>query len=174
MSIDSQLKTQIERAALELIDGRGAHASPGACVEDLTPDAACRKPETFEHSIAELLAHISYWMDYDMKRMRGAPDPYPTHAAESWPEFANLTEAEWRNIVNRFRELSNQLEAVCRSDAGAWTKHAPAAHPTHERNISTVGGMIFQLISHNSYHVGQIVDVRRAIGAWPPRGGDTW
>lgn len=165
----------MERVALELIEGRGAHADPVACVEDLPADAACRKPPGFEHSVAELIAHINYWMDYDMKRMRGTPDPYPEHAVESWPEFAKLSNVEWKKTVERFRELLRQLESVCRSGAEAWTKPAPPAHPSHERNISTIAGMIFQLIAHNSYHVGQIVDVRRAMGAWPPRGGgDTW
>lgn len=172
---ENDVRDQMERVALELIEGRGAHADPTACVEDLSATLAARKPVGSEHSVAELLAHINYWMDYDMKRMRGTPDPYPEHAAASWPEFAKLSDAEWKQILDRFRELLRQLEAVCRSDAAAWTKQAPAAHPSHERNISTVGGMIFQLIAHNSYHVGQIVDVRHAIGAWPPRGGgDTW
>lgn len=169
------LKCQMERTALELMEGRGAHASPLASVEDLPAELATRKPSGSEHSVAELLAHINYWMEYDMTRMRGNPDPYPQHALESWPEFASPNEAEWRKIVERFRELLQQLATVCRSDEAAWTKQAPAAHPSHERNISTVGGMIFQLIAHNSYHVGQIVDMRRAMGAWPPRGGgDTW
>lgn len=175
MPDDSEVKAQMDRAALELLQGRGAHADPIACVEDLSADAASRKPTGFTHSVAELLAHVNYWMDYDMKRMRGSPDPYPEHAAASWPEFEKLSDVEWKKITDRFRDLSRQLETVCRSDAAMWTKQAPAAHPSHERNISTVGGMIFQLIAHNSYHVGQIVDVRRAMDAWPPRGGgDTW
>jgi len=165
----------MERAALELGDGRGAHAAPIACVEDLTAELACRKPVGFVHSVAELLSHINYWMDYDLNRMRGTPHPYPEHAVESWPEFAKLSEAEWKKIVAGFKCLLGQLENVCRSDIAAWTKQAPAMHPSHERNISTVGAMIFQLIAHNSYHIGQIVDVRRAMGAWPPAGGgDTW
>jgi uncharacterized damage-inducible protein DinB len=29
--------------------------------------------------------------------------------------------------------------------------------------------------AHNSYHIGQIVLLRRMLGAWPPpTGGDTW
>ena len=31
------------------------------------------------------------------------------------------------------------------------------------------------LALHNSYHLGQIVLLRRILGAWPPpSGGDTW
>jgi len=169
------LKEQMERVALELMEGRAAHADPIACVEDLSAELAARKPAGFERCVAELLAHINYWMDYDMNRMRGTPDKYPQHAAESWESFDRLSTDQWKKIVERFRVLLRALEAICRSDEADWRKKAPATYPSHERNISTVGAMIFQLIAHNSYHVGQIVDVRRAIGAWPPRGGgDTW
>jgi hypothetical protein len=35
--------------------------------------------------------------------------------------------------------------------------------------------VLYQLAAHNSYHVGQIVVLRQALGAWPPPGGgDTW
>ena len=174
-NVKSDLKAQMERVSLELVEGRGAHVVPVGCIEDLGAEAACRKPAGFEHSICEIVTHLNYWMEYDMKRMRGTPDPYPVHAAESWPSSKDVREADWKKIVNRFRELLHELESVCRSDASAWTKQAPAAHPSHERNASTVGAMIFQLITHNSYHVGQIVDLRRALGAWPPaNGGDTW
>jgi uncharacterized damage-inducible protein DinB len=171
----NDLKAQMERVAFELAEGRGAHVDPVGCIEDLRADTACRKPAGFEHSICEIVAHLNYWMEYDMKRMRGTPDPYPAHAAESWTSSENVREADWRKIVGRFRELLYELESVCRSDASAWMKQAPAAHPSHEKNASTVGAMIFQLIAHNSYHIGQIVDLRRALGAWPPaKGGDTW
>jgi len=175
MPNETELKAQIERVALELIDGWGAHADPLSCVEDLRAGLASRKPPGFTHSVCELLAHLNYWMEYDLTRMRGTPAPYPAHAAESWPSFDSIDEAEWKKIVARFRELLDELRAVCRSGVEAWMKRAPTTHPSHERNASTVGTMIFQTITHNSYHLGQIVDVRRALGAWPPAGGgDTW
>jgi uncharacterized damage-inducible protein DinB len=171
----NDLKAQMERVALELVEGRGAHVDPVGCIEDLRAEVACSKPAGFEHSICEIVAHLNYWMEYDMKRMRGTPDPYPGHAAESWPSSERVREAEWKEIVDGFRKLLRDLESVCRSDALAWMKQAPATHASHEKNASTVGAMIFQLIAHNSYHIGQIVDLRRALGAWPPtKGGDTW
>jgi uncharacterized damage-inducible protein DinB len=171
----NDLKAQMERVALELVEGRGAHVDPVGCIEDLRVEVACSKLGGFEHSICEIVAHLNYWMEYDVKRMRGTPDPYPAHAAESWPSSESVREADWKKIIDRFRELLRELESVCRSDASAWMKQAPATHASHERNASTVGAMIFQLIAHNSYHIGQIVDLRRALGAWPPaKGGDTW
>jgi uncharacterized damage-inducible protein DinB len=175
MSEADGLKGQMERVALELLVGRGAHADPLACVEDLTADLAGRTPPGFTHSIFEIAAHLNYWMKYDLKRMRGAPDPYPAHAAESWPGRPHVRDADWKKEVETFRRLLEDVASACRSRAAGWLRQAPPTHASHERNASTVGAMIFQTITHNSYHLGQIVDLRRALGAWPPaQGGDTW
>lgn len=175
MTDEAPLKTQMERVALELIEGRGAHADPLACIEDLSPQVAARKPPGFNHSVFEIVAHLNYWIDYDMKRMRGAPDPYPEHAAESWPARPIVDTSLWNKEVERFRRLNADLARVCKLGVSSWLIQAPAMHQSHERNASAVGALIFQTITHNSYHVGQIVDIRRALGAWPPaKGGDTW
>jgi uncharacterized damage-inducible protein DinB len=175
MSEESQLKAQMERVALELLEGRGAHADPLASIDDLTGELASHRPAGFAHSIFEIVAHLNNWMEYDMKRMRGAPDPYPEHAAQSWPSAQNVENTPWSKEVERFRELQQQLARVCRLGIASWLSQAPAMHASHERNASTVGAMIFQTITHNSYHIGQIDDLRRALDAWPPAsGGDTW
>ena len=175
MSDRNALLAQMERVALELLEGRGAHADPLACIDDLTADSASRKPVGFTHSIFDLVAHLNYWMEYDMKRMRGAADPYPVHASESWPSGQNIHDAQWTKQVERFCELQKELAILCRSGIRSWLSSAPATHVSHERNASSVGALIFQTITHNSYHIGQIVDLRRALGAWPPsKGGDTW
>jgi uncharacterized damage-inducible protein DinB len=169
------LKMQMERVALELIKGRGAHADPIACVEDLPAQFAIRKPAGFEHSILEILAHVNYWMRYDLKRMRGRSDPYPEHAAESWLRSEEVQARRWPEEVEKFRELLQELAATCQSDERTWLVEAPAMCVGHQRNASSIGAMIFQSITHNSYHIGQIVDLRRTLGAWPPaKGGDTW
>ena len=175
MPDETRLKAQMERVALELIEGRGAHADPLACIEDVPAELATRKPSGFEHSILEIVAHLNCWMRYDLKRMRGSPDPYPEHAAESWLSPEGVLVGRWPEEVERFGELLQELAEVCRSDVRTWLTEAPAMCVGHQRNASSTGAMIFQSITHNSYHLGQIVDLRRAMGAWPPgKGGDTW
>jgi hypothetical protein len=35
--------------------------------------------------------------------------------------------------------------------------------------------VLWQTLVHNSYHLGQVVQVRQALQAWPPKtGSDTW
>ena len=67
------------RALTELLHGKGAHADPVACVEDLSAELAERHVEGFRHSIAQLVFHMNYWMDYELRRIRGKRPPYPEH-----------------------------------------------------------------------------------------------
>src|SRR5258706_11089200 len=59
------------RALTELLQGKGAHADPIACVEDLTSELAARHVKGFPHSIGQLLFHMNYWMEYELRRIRG-------------------------------------------------------------------------------------------------------
>ena len=39
----------------------------------------------------------------------------------------------------------------------------------------TVRDNLLMVMCHNSYHLGEIVQLRRRLGAWPPpKGGDIW
>jgi uncharacterized damage-inducible protein DinB len=45
----------------------------------------------------------------------------------------------------------------------------------HGKKTETVLDVLWQMVAHNSYHIGQVAMLRRAFGAWPPAsGGDTW
>jgi hypothetical protein len=59
------------RALTELLRGKGAHADPIACVEDLSAGLAARHAEGFPHSVGQLVFHMNYWMDYELRRIRG-------------------------------------------------------------------------------------------------------
>ena len=69
----------------ELLRGQGAHADPLACVQDLPAELAARQVAGFPHSVAQLVFHMNYWMDYDLRRVRGEKPPYPTHNSGSFP-----------------------------------------------------------------------------------------
>jgi len=170
------LKTVLEQPLVELLDGKAAHASPLACLEDLSADLASRKVEGHTWSIWEIVLHLNYWMAYDFKRILGAPDPYPDHAANSWPALPpEASEESWNHTVSQFAALLQEWETLSRSDLQVLMRAANVISPHHAQQASSVLALILQTIAHNSYHVGQIVLTRRALGAWPPRkGGNTW
>jgi hypothetical protein len=102
-----------ERALIELLYGKGAHANPVVCVEDVPLELSGRRVEGFPHSIWQLVSHLNYWTDYELRRIHGEAPKYPDHAAESWPaNRAPGGEQEWKMIISEFRGLLGKLAAL--------------------------------------------------------------
>ena len=47
-----------------VLSGEGVHLEPGAVLDGLTTDQAHAKPHGLPHSIAEIVAHMSYWQEW--------------------------------------------------------------------------------------------------------------
>lgn len=163
-----------DKTLRELVYGRGAHVDPVACVEDILAGLATRTVTGYPHSIWQIVEHMNYWMNYEVRRIAGEHPSYPSHAIESWPAHPDPAgEEQWQATRQRFIDLLAQLAALTESDASILEKVLLADNPT-SRSCS-VGAVLSQISAHNSYHVGQIAMLRRQCDAWPPRrGGDSW
>ncbi len=157
-----------------MLRGKGAHADPIACVEDISAELAARQVAGFPHSIGQLVFHMNYWMEYELRRIRGQRPKYPEHNSESFPPAA-LGDAEWGRLRTRMAELLNEYAELAQSSAEELQRNVESVHEADKKVAGTVEGVLWQMVAHNSYHVGQIAMIRRSLGAWPPRGGgDTW
>jgi uncharacterized damage-inducible protein DinB len=169
------MMNDLKRTLIELLDGKGAHADPSALVNDVSLRTCSRTAAGFPHSIWQLVWHLNYWMDFELRRIKGERPIYPKHAAESWPPGPSPDHAaEWEQTAARFSTLIEELAGL--ADSGAETldreveppEGNPAARPC------SVLALLWQLVAHNSYHLGQIVLLQRAFGEWSARHGDTW
>ncbi|MGH7703368.1 MAG: DinB family protein [Gemmatimonadales bacterium] len=158
------------RILTELLRGKGAHADPVACFDALTPELAGRVLPGAEHTVWQLLVHVNYWMDYEVRSIEGTEPPYPEHASASWPvESGPRDRSAWEKETAHLRQ---QLDRLAEFAGQGNERLARIVHPSKGE---TVRDVLWQMAAHNSYHVGQVALLRRAFGAWPPpAGGDTW
>lgn len=165
-----------QRAQIELLHGQGAHVDPIACLEDVSAELASRTVDGFPHSIAGLVFQMNYWMNYEMRRIRGERPKYPEHAAESWPEpGAVFAPAQWDGLRRDFALFLEEYEKMSRSSPQELERQVESMREADRTHAGSVQAVLWQMVAHNSYHLGQIVMIRRALRAWPPRrGGDTW
>jgi uncharacterized damage-inducible protein DinB len=161
---------------IELLHGKHAHADSIACVEGVTPELAGRQIADFPHSIWQLVFHMNYWMDYELKRIHGQHPAYPDHAAESWPPHsAPANENEWTNAVARFKTLIEKLAELAGSSSEVLHRNVEVLHSSESQASMSVVAVAWQTAVHNTYHIGQVALLRRVFGVWPPQGGgDTW
>jgi len=166
----------MSRALTELLRGKGSHADPIACVEDLSADLAARHVEGCSHSIAQLVFHMNYWMDYELRRIRGEKPAYPQHNSESFPPAPSpIDSQDWDRLRKRFADLLADFVTLANSAPEEMQRQVETVHEADKKIAGTLEAVLWQMVAHNSYHVGQIAMIRRVLGAWPPRGGgDTW
>jgi hypothetical protein len=160
----------------ELLRGKRAHADPIACVEDLSSALAGRTIDGYPHSIFQVVEHLNFWMNYEIRRMAGESGTYPEHAIESWPPSgAPEDDEQWRQTIARFGSLLGKLEELADAEQEILNRRVGSNSPTQESESSSVQTVLWQTLVHNSYHIGQVALLRRCLGAWPPRrGGDSW
>jgi len=164
------------RALIELLRGQGAHAEPLGCVDDLSAGLAARHAEGFPHSIADLVFHMNYWMDYELRRIRGQHPNYPEHNAESFPPAASaVSKEDWNRLRGNFANLLAEFAALANSSPEEMQRQIETVHEGDKKVAGTLEAVLSQMVAHNSYHTGQIAMLRRMFSAWPPRaGGDSW
>jgi len=162
-----------------LVYGKGAHVDPLSCLEDISAVIAARRAPGYPHSIWQIVSHLNYWMDYDLRTIAGDKPPYPQHAIESWPQHPEpidqSAEDQWQRAIQQFRALLKRIVALAESDSATLGRLVTKAEPADRQRQCTLQTALWELVVHNSYHIGQIALLRRQAGAWPPqRGSDTW
>jgi len=144
-------------------------------VEDISAEVAGRQVAEFPHSVGQLLFHMNYWMDYELRRIRGERPAYPEHSAESFPAAAAVDAAEWDRRRAKFAGLLGEFAALAKSSRAELDRRIETVHDGDTKVAGTLEAVLWQMVAHNSYHLGQIATVRRGLGVWPPRGGgDSW
>lgn len=160
-----------DRTLRDLVHGTGAHVDPVACVAGISAAVAGRMLPGTPHTIWQLVWHMNYWMDYELRSIDGPEVPYPTEAAASWPQPEPPSPGAWQDEMVRFSRLIARLVQWV-EDITAGTDSSRLVHPSKGETMSDV---LWQMAAHNSYHTGQVVLLRRALGAGSPTGGgDTW
>ena len=155
---DQQLRDQLER----FVDWDEAHVGFDRVIDGIPADLRGALAPGFEHSIWQLLEHMRIAQDdildfcLDAKYVHSMkwPDDY-------WPKDPAPPNTEaWDRSVASFKHGRERFKALARDTADLY-----ALVPTGEGQ-QTYFRAILLLNDHNAYHLGQIVAVRRALGAW--------
>lgn len=148
-----------------------AYMPPPQALSELTEEEATRRFPGINHSIAEILAHMTFWQDWFLKRLQGVPEPFITSASLGWPD---VKDGDWNRIHDRFVAGLEEAAAFASQTPELERPIQPALEFEPMANY-TVREALVHMANHNSYHLGQIVILRQLAGAWPPSTGSwTW
>jgi hypothetical protein len=146
---------------LDLLRGRNAHADFDAVVADFPSRLRGVKPPGAPHTAWQLLEHIriAQWDILEFSRdVKHKSPPWPEGY---WPKSeAPPKPASWNNSLRSFRA---DLKAMAKLVADKKTDlFAKIPHGTGQ----TILREALLIADHNSYHLGQMVLLRRLLGTW--------
>ncbi len=154
--------TVLRQHLVNLLRSRGAHAGFEATIRGLDPELRGARAEGLPYTAWQLLEHlrIAQWDILEFSRDSGHVSPeWP---GGYWPDSDAPGDGAWDRGVEAFRA---DLQAMCdlvedpATDLAAKTPRGDGQPILREALL---------VADHNSYHLGQIVVLRRFLGAWPP------
>ena len=166
----------MSRTQAELMFGKGAHVDALRCLEGLSFELARARFPGVAYSVHGLVWHMCFWMENELQRIDGGTPAYPEHASLGWPDDAPGDARAWADTQERFGSLLNRLAPLAEAPAEIRGRAVTVTSQAgHANQGTTVEDVAWQTLVHNSHHLGQVVLLRRLLGAWPPPGGgDTW
>lgn len=143
-----------------LIKGN-AHATFDAAIKDLPASLRGKTPKDAEHSPWQLLEHLRIAQEDILDFSRNPKYKLRNWPADYWPPTpAPPDDKAWDKSVRAFRR---DLKAMCGLvDDESIDLYAKIPHGEGQ----TILREALLAADHNAYHVGQLILVRRLLGAW--------
>jgi hypothetical protein len=154
---DSALREQL----VYLLGGGGAHVSVDAALEGIATGVRGRAPKGLPYSPWQLLEHMRIAQSDILEFTRDRAHVSPHWPDGYWPKTsAPPSDAAWRRAVGAFRRDVAAMKAIVLDP----TTNLFARIPWGDGQ--TILREALLAADHNAYHVGQMVAVRRLLGAW--------
>ncbi|HZR29213.1 MAG TPA: DinB family protein [Terriglobales bacterium] len=157
MKNDKSLREHV----LYLLNDGGAHLNFDAAVKDVPAALRGKTPKGAEHSPWEVLEHMRIAQWDILEFTRNSKHKSPEFPKGYWPSAsAPPNEKAWEKSAASFRA---DLKAMCdlvsdeSTDLFAKIPHGDGQTVLREALL---------LADHNAYHLGQLVLLRRLLGAW--------
>ncbi len=146
---------------LKLLDWRDAHVGFDAAIKDLAPELRGARPEGLPYSPWELLEHLRITQADILEFCREEPYTGKNWPADYWPsEPTPPSEDAWDRSIAAFRKDREELKGIAGDEKIDLYAGVPnGTGQTYLRELLLVA-------DHNAYHLGELVVVRRALGAW--------
>ncbi|MBS1507693.1 MAG: DinB family protein [Bacteroidetes bacterium] len=124
-------------------------------VEGLTPKQAMWTDGSGNHSIGQLATHIIFWNERLLKKFNGEPES--KFSGNNEETFNSFDEKSWDATVKKLDEVLT-----------AWEQ---AIKKADDKKLADWYENIANMSTHNAYHTGQIIFLRKLQGSWDANKG---
>ncbi len=147
---------------LNLLSGEGAHMTFEQVLGNLPSSMRGQKTAVIPYAIWELLEHLRIAQWDILEFSRNSCHVSPEWPGGYWPESETPSDdTAWQNSVGAFQsDLQAMKELVRDPSTGLFV-------PIPHGNGQTILREALLVADHNAYHLGQIMLIRKLLGAWP-------
>ena len=144
-----------------LLKGGGAHLNFEQAIAALPQDLRGTKADGVPHTPWRLLEHMRICQWDILEFSRNTEHVSPDFPDGYWPETDGPPDVEaWNKSVEAFRaDLQAMIDLVANPGTDLF---APIPHGDGQ----TILREALLVADHNAYHLGQLVFLRRCLGAW--------
>jgi hypothetical protein len=157
MKSDKVLKQHL----LDVLDGDSAHLKFDDAVKNISFELQGKTPKGVEHSAWQLLEHIRIAMWDILEFTRDPKHVSPEFPAGYWPASpVPPDEKSWERSAAAFRADRKAMSELIVKDT------TDVLAPIPHAKDKTILRELLVAADHNAYHLGQLVSLRRLLGAW--------
>jgi hypothetical protein len=158
---DAPADLALREQLIEMLNGGQAHSTFDDVVNGFPSDQTGIRPKGAPHSAWELLEHIRMAQNDILRFSQSAEHVSPEWPEGYWPRHpAPQKPDDWKDSLRAIREDMAEFQGLLRNPKSDLQRKFPWG------DGQTLLREALVLASHNSYHLGQIVLVRRLLGVW--------
>jgi hypothetical protein len=162
MAIKDANGKQLREHLRYFLNGGGAHTRFDDVAKNMPDELRGAKPNGLPHSAWMLLEHLRLAQWDILEFICNSKHKSPKWPEGYWPKTeAPPSTAAWNRSVQQFRkDLKTMQDMVADPKTDLYARIPWGDGQTILREA-------LLLADHNAYHLGQLVEVRRLLGAWP-------
>ena len=146
---------------INLLTKAQAHISLEDALKGLKPENRAKKPKSGLHSVWDELEHLRIAQEDILQYTINPEWKSPSWPKEYWPADTNkVSDAAWNKSVNACISDKNALIKIIKEKGNNITALIP-----HTKSHTYLREVLIAA-QHNSYHIAQIVLVRKILGDW--------
>jgi hypothetical protein len=155
------MKDPVREQMLALLKGGNAHVTLDKVVKDFPAKLRGVKPEGAPHTAWQLLEHMRIAQWDILEFSRSSKHVSPEWPSGYWPKSGKPPDADgWKKSVASFEKDLKAMQNLIEDPKT--DLHARIPHGTGQ----TIFREALLVADHNAYHLGQLVLLRRLLGAW--------
>jgi hypothetical protein len=156
--------SSLRRHVLELLKGGSAHARFEEVTAGIPVKLRGRKPAGLPHSPWMLLEHMRIAQHDILEFSRNRKHVSPDWPKGYWPDSPTPpNSAAWNTSIRKFRLDLNTMQGLVANPKTDLHARIPWG------DGQTILREALLVADHNAYHLGQLVDIRRLLEAWPEK-----